>query len=110
MVDGKPRIYREDKWIEKWKNDTWVGAGGSSVTRGAPGKELEGQLESHINSDGVEDGIKRARLYAAKHSSDGGKSLETVIKSYRAYPWETKPPEAPPPTPHTPGMSGKFRM
>lgn len=93
LAEGAPRIYREDKWLRKWRCDTWVGGGGAAgtvVTYGAMASSdsaVVGGLERHKRAGGGFDFDK----FRAEQPQKDKKRAETLIRSVQKFPVDTQP-------------------
>ncbi len=93
LAEGAPRIYREDKWLQKWRCDTWVGGGGAAgtvVTYGAMAfgdSAVVGALERYRREDGGFDFDK----FRAELPQKDKRRAETLIRSVQKYPVATQP-------------------
>lgn len=85
MYTGKPKIYPESEWIEKWKSEWSIGKS-ATVTRGGGTSSLETDLTNQIRAEGVEKGIESFR---AKYPGHYRAQADTVINSFKAQPWDT---------------------
>lgn len=82
LPGGKPKIYDEDKWIERWNDKLWGNALGEvSINR----HEDELNLKGLIDDWGEEAGKEKFRLYNAKKK--GRDYAETFIRSWEKKPW-----------------------
>lgn len=86
MYEGKPKIYREDDWIEHWKNQPGISRS-VTVRRGGERSSLEPALETCIRSSGIEDGLKMFRLGCKGEE----RKADTIINSFKSHPWVIPP-------------------
>ncbi len=107
-MQGKPKVCTEAEWLDKWKSHAWIGSS-VRIERGDAGSDKDSYLEACIQQNGIEKGIEIFRRAMRKNPGQA----ETVIKSFRKYPWPIdvvfQGSMPPPPDVPMPLSRGKFK-